>query len=536
MAIEPHRIMEHERATPAASQDGPPRNGGQPDELSARLAAAAKMLADAVPVEPVLVAIGRALLFLAKAEHAAIFLRSTKGFVTCPWSHNLSEVYLKDIVTPEKANPWIHIMRHPELSCMDLPKTKREASAANCTPWFLPDARALSSDHARLVDRITREGLRSICAWPLAEKGRVTGAFVYYYAAPHVCSQDEQEVMTAFGLQAAAALQDPGALSQPQSIRNAENTTTPMDSGAEVGLTPGDSAPKEQITDATTPPLPDSRGATEHEHARAEAIRAQSSTPQRRLETEQARATAERTSLEEHFDRFAQDRAALAAETKRLAEARSALTLEAGQLAEARGSLEVERARLAETEARLAAGPSRWRPVSLIVSTLIAAAVTVVLVIGLESHRPAVLTPAASMPAVPTPAAPTMERKTAAQVSATVVQKSPVPSPVPTPHRAIAAGVVPPVTKPVAPPATPRVVGPRKTAYVVVVGTFESANAAAELKRLVQSKGYVVQVVQQGEVCKVMTPPIRTRTQAQGVAHALKAVGFQPQLTVWPGP
>jgi len=589
---------------------------GQRGELSARLAAATEMLADAASVEPVVVTIGHALLFLTKAEHGAIFLRSPNGLVTCPWSHNLSDVYVQNIVTPKDANPWMHILRHPELSCMDLPKTNQQTSS---TPWFLPDALALSSDHAHLVDRITREGLRSMCAWPLTQAGRVTGAFVYYYDSPHVYSQDEQEVMRAFRSQAAAALRDPEApLSQAQSTMNARDTTrTPTDSRAAFGLKTAGSAPKQQIIDATRPPLADTRRATEGEQARGEieAARAQLSEAQ---PAEQARLMADRTSLETDSHRFAQAQAAHTAETERLAEPRPALTLEADHLAEARGSLEAERARLADTQARLAtaeaqivqvdaaaakaqqarptartsdydaretrrsqdraafaaeraqitetleaktvrlardreeleagrlqlaeaqarseaaeaalgrdkealaveearvgaAGPSRWRQATLVASTVIAAVATAVLAIGPKPHGPAVRT---------------IEHKPAAQVSATAVQKRPVP----TPHRAIAAGVVPSVAKAGVPPTTSRALRPRKAAYVVVVGTFKSANTADEVKRLVQSKGYVVHVVLQGRVSKVMTAPMRTRTQAEAVARGLEAVGLHPQLMVW---
>jgi cell division septation protein DedD len=122
-----------------------------------------------------------------------------------------------------------------------------------------------------------------------------------------------------------------------------------------------------------------------------------------------------------------------------------------------------------------------------------------------------------------------MEQKPAAQVSVTAVQKRPVPAP----HQAVAAGVVPSVAKAGAPPRTPRALPPRKAAYVVVVGAFESATTAEEVKHLVQSKGYVVHVVLQGTVSKVMTAPMRTRAQAESVARGLEAVGLHPQLLVW---
>jgi GAF domain len=509
------------------------------DELSARLAAASKMLADAPPGEPVVVTIGRALLFLTETEHAAIFFRSPNGFVTCPWSHNLSDVYIQDIVTPKNANPWVHILRNPELSCMDLPKTKRQKSSA---PWFLPDALALSSDHAHLVDRITREGLRSMCAWPLTQGGRVTGAFVYYYDSPHVYSQDEQEVMSAFGSQAAAALRDSGApLSQTQSTMNARDTTrTPTDSWAAFGLKTDGSAPKQPILGATRPPLADTRRATEDEQARVEieAARAQLSEAQRRLEAEEARRMADRSAA------FAAERAqiteTLEAKTVQLARDREEPTAGRLQLVDvwaradaaevARGrdteSLAVEEARIGAARQELEttqapaprtgaheAGPSRWRQAILVASAVIAAVAIAVLKIGPGPHRPAVRM---------------MEQKPAAQASATAVQKRPVP----TPHQATAARVVPSVVKAGVPHTTSRALRPRKATYVVVVGTFESANTADGVKRLVQSEGYVVHVVRQGRVSRVMTAPMRTRRQAEGVARGLEAVGLHPQVVV----
>lgn len=459
MLIDAHRVAGHERDTTVAAENGGPGSVGLRDELSARLAAATKMLGDAGSVEPVVVTIGRALLLLTEAEHAALFLRSPNGLVSCPWSHNLSDLYLQDIVTPKDANPWLHILRHPELSCMDLPKTKGEKSS---TPWFLPDALALSSDHAHLVDRITREGLRSICAWPLTQAGRVTGAFVYYYDSPHVYSREEQEVMSAFGSQAEAALRDPGAaLSPAQGTTNTRDTTrTPTDSPPAVGLKTTASAPKLQIIEAT--------GAAWQE-------------------LKMTQATAPKTGAQE-----------------------------AGKLHEyvwdpvAKVGSEPE-------ERSDAAGRSRRRQAPLAAITVIAAVATAVLVIGRAPHGSTVRT---------------MEHKPAAHASATAVQKLPLP----TPHQAISAGVVPSAAKAGVPPTTSRVLQPRKAAYVVVVGTFESANTAEEVKHLVQSKGYVVHVVQQGTVSKVMTAPMRTRTQAEGVARGLAAVGLKPQLTVWQEP
>jgi cell division septation protein DedD/GAF domain-containing protein len=451
--MDAHRIAGHERDAPAATEEGDSANAGQRGELSARLAAATSTFADGASVEPVVVTIGRALLLLTKAERAAIFLRSPNGRVTCPWSHNLSDVYVQDVVTPKDANPWVHILRHPELSCMDLPKSRQQTSS---TPWFLSDVLALSSDHAHLVDRITREGARSVCAWPLTQASRVTGAFVYYYDSPHAYSQDEQEVMSAFGSQAAAALGDPAATHRSQ-----EHAAFAVE--------------RPQIT----------------ETLEAKTIR-----------------------LAPHPEKTQAGRLQLAEAQARPKAAEVALDHETGRLHEYFPMWDADAKVGPEPADRSSpARPFGWRQ-ALVAVTVIAVVATAVLEFGPKPHGPAVRP---------------MEQKPAALVSVTAVQKRPVPAP----HQTIVAGVVPSVAKAGAPPTTPRALPPRKAAYVVVVGTFESATTAEEVKHLVQSKGYVVHVVLQGTVSKVMTAPMRTRAQAESVARGLEAVGLHPQLLVW---
>jgi cell division septation protein DedD len=122
-----------------------------------------------------------------------------------------------------------------------------------------------------------------------------------------------------------------------------------------------------------------------------------------------------------------------------------------------------------------------------------------------------------------------MEHKPAVPVPGTVVQKPPVS----TPHQAIVAGVVRSVAKAGVLPTAPQDQRPRKAAYVVIVGTFENAKAAEEVKRLVQRKGFVVHIVLQGRVSQVMTAPMRTRAQAESVTRGLEAVGLHPQLKAW---
>jgi len=196
------------QATVETPEGAAPADGAAQRTFLARLAAAGEMLTSPAPVESPVAAIARALLALTEADHAAIFFRSPAGVVTCPWSHNIPERYVAELVTPNGVNPWIHILRHPELACMDLPKTRRRTDPA---PWIVRDVLQLSSDHAALVDRFVRENFRSMCVWPLGRDGRVIAALAYYYDAPHECSEEEQKGMRTFAAQATAALAEGAA-------------------------------------------------------------------------------------------------------------------------------------------------------------------------------------------------------------------------------------------------------------------------------------------------------------------------------------
>lgn len=155
---------------------------------------------------------------------------------------------------------------------------------------------------------------------------------------------------------------------------------------------------------------------------------------------------------------------------------------------------------------------SRWRRATLVASAVIAALVTAVLQIGPERYGPV----------------GTLEQKRTEPASA-VIQKPPSS----TPHQAVVTGTASLPHTTAVRSATSQVRRPSKTAYVVVVGTFESSTAAEDMKRLVQRKGYVVNVVPHGAVSEVMTRPMRTRKQAEYVARGLEAVGLQAQLMVW---
>jgi hypothetical protein len=167
-------------------------DGEQQATWLVRLAGAKEILAsaEAAPVA----AIGQALLALTEAPHAAIFFRSPAGLVTCAWSHKLSDAYLRRLETPNGVNPWFHIMRHPDLKPMDLPRSRTKPPE----PSFVRDIHAWPSASAEMVDQAEREGFCAICSWPLCRGTRVLAAVAYYYGEPHVCSEAEQEVLRLF--------------------------------------------------------------------------------------------------------------------------------------------------------------------------------------------------------------------------------------------------------------------------------------------------------------------------------------------------
>lgn len=171
--------------------------------LRTRLAAASEMLAGATAGDDSASSIGRALLAVTEAPRAAVFLRSPNGVVTCPWFHNLSDAYVRELHTPNGVNPWMHIIRHPELRCMDLPKGRRNIPE----PSLVRDVRGWPSANADLIEWADREGLCSICSWPLSRAGRVIAAVACYYDEPHVCSSSEHDIMREFAHQASARIQ-----------------------------------------------------------------------------------------------------------------------------------------------------------------------------------------------------------------------------------------------------------------------------------------------------------------------------------------
>jgi cell division septation protein DedD len=125
-------------------------------------------------------------------------------------------------------------------------------------------------------------------------------------------------------------------------------------------------------------------------------------------------------------------------------------------------------------------------------------------------------------------------------LSHTVDREYPMPAstaaqnhPASRPHQLRVATIVQPAAPTRTLATTVRIRGVSKTAYVVLVGKYASSSAAEKVKRLVQRKGYVVHVVPYGLFSEVITPPLPTRRQAEGVARGLEAVGLQAKLMTW---
>jgi len=327
-----------------------PADGAAQRTFLVRLAAAGEMLTSPAPAESPVAAIARALLALTEADHAAIFFRSPAGVVTCPWTHNLSERYVAELVTPNGINPWIHILRHPELACMDLPKTRRRTDPA---PWIVRDVLQLSSDHAALV----RENFRSMCVWPLGRDGRVIAALAYYYDAPHECSEEEQKGMRAFAAQATAALGEGAAHAVGDAARGLGERadTHPPPAGR-----PARRIDEHQTLEAELPPRSHIGAAPADERA----IPAESRTDvneqsdrvaaaQQALATEAAGLAADRASLEADAERLAGEREKLAAAWQDVEAERARRESAGEQLAAARAEVANEETRLSESRSRL---------------------------------------------------------------------------------------------------------------------------------------------------------------------------------------
>ena len=313
-------------------------------KMRARLVAASEALARATSAESAAAAAGSALVSLTGADHAAVFFRSTNGVVTCPWYYHLSEGYVRELITPEGENPWIHLVRHPELACMDLPRGGHKRAPA---PWLLPDVCELPIRYA-VRRRVQREGMRSICSWPLTRAGRTIGVLAYYYDTPHISSVTEQEILRVFASQAAMAVEH-GITARGITARapdwSAARAETPVHNpvrlraGLEIEAVRLAETLREQDLGVERPPLTDEAGLLPAESRRlADAGAVLAAEHERLAEAQRA--------LRSEAEQLTQARQALHADAARVAALQAELTAEGARLTEARGAVEEEQARL----------------------------------------------------------------------------------------------------------------------------------------------------------------------------------------------
>jgi len=156
------------------------------------------------------------------------------------------------------------------------------------------------------------------------------------------------------------------------------------------------------------------------------------------------------------------------------------------------------------------ARPPRWRVSTMVASAIITAFVATALGMGPRPDKPTIRT---------------IQHQQSLSISAAAQSR-----PVFVPRKAVVTSVIKSVGTTVRRVRTSAVHRRPMVTYVVVVGRFESSTAAKNMKHLVQSMGYIVQIVPYGAVSEVMTPPLRTRRQAENVARGLEAVGLQARL------
>jgi putative nucleotidyltransferase with HDIG domain len=217
--------MERERieTTTQVSNQRTPADGSDVGELRLRanlmkrLVALSESLNRPATVPAVASAIGRAAAELSEARRVAVYLRSANGIVTCQWSQGLSPVYVAEVATPNGLPPWTHLARHPELSCLELPRGGR---ASMPEPTLIQDVRDLPASNS-VRRRAQREGFCALASWPLVHEGRATAAVACYYDAPRRWSAAEIEAMQALAWQAGAALEN-GRSYEAQAHRAAE--------------------------------------------------------------------------------------------------------------------------------------------------------------------------------------------------------------------------------------------------------------------------------------------------------------------------
>ena len=249
--------------------------------------------------------IGRGLLALTGAPRAAVFFRAIDGRVTCPWHHNLSDGYLKELVTPDNANPWTHLMRYPELAGMDMPKGGRKYKPA---PYHLPKTAGLPVTAAR---RFIQEGVAAVNTWPLVRGSQLIGAIACYYDAPHVPTAEDDAAVLGLAAQAVAVVPASTPSTRPKAPSPyVGDATTAVWSDQAAG-------PTMPISSVAADGVDDHIALTES-YERLAAL-------ERDLAAKQTQLVLQRASLEAESRRVAAEAARLAAERRTLDAARARL-------------------------------------------------------------------------------------------------------------------------------------------------------------------------------------------------------------------
>lgn len=242
--------------------------------------------------------IGRTLLALTGAPRAAVFFRAIDGRVTCPWHQNLSDGYLKELVTPDGVNPWTHLMRYPELECMDMPKGGRSHKPA---PHHLTNTVGLPVAAAR---RLIHEGVAAVSTWPLVRGGRLIGAIACFYDVPHVPTAEDDAAALDFAARAAAAVPASTPPVRP-------NGASPKGGGGTTAVQGG--WPTRPNT-----PVPSVAAERVDDHSALTKSYERLATLERDLAAKQTRLALQRASLEAESRRMAAEAVRLAAERQTL--------------------------------------------------------------------------------------------------------------------------------------------------------------------------------------------------------------------------
>ena len=159
---------------------------------------------------------GEGALRLTGADRAAVYLRQPDGTLSCPWSRNLSESYVGQVLHHAKLLAGGRMMDGAKPDILELSGRGLDGAA----PVLYGDVRALAP--AVAVPRLTQaEGYRALGTWPLVYERQALGLLSCYYDAPHTWSPAEEDVFHTFAATVGFALHN-GYLHDDQVQRAAD--------------------------------------------------------------------------------------------------------------------------------------------------------------------------------------------------------------------------------------------------------------------------------------------------------------------------